>query len=357
MIALASGTPLNSPSATLPPTTAPVATPTAPAAPVDPDLLFTNPSIDAASGWGQLNVKKAAFDLSGGSLASTYEKKGSWAYAVRELAAPETVVRVGGAFTSSGLGYFGWLCGDSSSGRYYGAVPETDGSLVFIDGGYSGVEPLERYEDLGAPILAGTTTKLGIECAVDHGTLWIQAFLGDGAPIAVHEEEVDDVAHFDVVGMYGEALEPGFAMTVRDVWARAAGGATGALPFDALPVADYAAPVAPDGCQQAPRAGDEQIALECYIQDEGTGPELLALATYPDAATMAGAYAATSGSSCPGAPAPAPWSRGSTRCVAQDVGIRLEWTDSTLNLVASMIDFDGDFAATDLVRQELLAAN
>ena len=358
MIALASDTPLNSPSASFAPTAAPVATPAVAPAPIDRDLLFANQTIDAVSGWGQLSVKRAAFDISGGSLASTYERKGSWAYAVRELAAPETVVRVGGTFTSSGLGYFGWLCGDSATGRYYGAVPETDGSLVFIDGGYAGVEPLERYEDLGAPILPGSTTILGIECAIDHGTLWMQAFLDSGEPIAVHEEAVDDVAHFDVIGMYGEALEPGFTTAVSDVWARGAGGATGALPFDAVPVVDYAAAAAPDGCQQATRSGNESVALECYLQDEGTGPELIELSTYPDQASMDAAYAASSSaSSCPGAPPPTPWSRGSMRCVAEHVGIRLEWTDSSLSLMGTLVDFDGNYEATLGVQEEMLAAH
>ena len=341
------------------PTPSAVVTPPTSPAPIDRDLLFANQTIDATSGWRQLNVKKAAFEISDGSLASTYEKKGSWAYAVRELAAPETTVRVGGRFSSSGLGYFGWLCGDSSTGRYYGAVPETDGSLVFIDGGYSGVEPLERYEELGAPISNGATTTMGIECVIDHGTLWIEAFLDDGELIALHEEsEVTDVTRFDVIGMYGEALEPAFTMTVDNVVARGAGGSTGALAFSDLPVASYAAPVAINGCVDAPRTTDETVGLECFLQDEGTGPEMIQLATHPDSASMDADYQTGAASStCPDAPAAATWARGSERCVAQHVGVRLEWTDTRLNLTGSVVDFDGDYATTNATLQGMTSAN
>lgn len=354
---MASGIPLGSPTTTPQPTPGAVVSPPASVQPIDPDLLFANPGIDVSSGWRQLNVKKAAFEMDGGRLASTYEKKGSWTYAVRELATPETVVRVGGEFTSSGLGYFGWLCGDSSTGRYYGAVPETDGSLVFIDGGYTGVEPLERYEDLGGPISNGVTTVMGIECTIDHGTLWIQAFVGDGEPIAVHEEEVDDIAHFDVVGMYGEALEPGFTMAVDNVTALWAGGATGAVPFSALPVIDYAASAAPDGCQESTRTGDELVAVECYRQDEGAGPEFIQLAAHPSTASMNEAFSRDEAAvSCPDS-APTTWSRGAIRCVAQSVGIRLEWTDETLGLVGRLVDFQGDELTTNATLQGMLAAN
>jgi len=330
----------------------------------DEDLLFADETIDAASGWRQLNVHNAAFDLANGELASTYVKKGSWAYAVRQLDAPETVVGIRGDFTSSGLGYFGWLCGDSATGRYYGAVPETDGSLVFIDGGYAGVEPLERYEDLGAPISNGANTSFGLECAIDHGTLWMEAYLDDGEPIAVHEaEDVTDVSRFDVLGMYGESLDPPFTTSVTNVVARGTHDATGSVSFAALPLASYASPAAVSTelgdvtCLDTP-ASNAAASVNCYLQDEGDGPELLQLTSYSDPDAMHTAFAAEhSHEACPKAPAPTLWSRGAVQCVTQHVGIAVEWTDSSLNAVGRLIDFDGDYAATQPVWSEIVSAN
>jgi hypothetical protein len=363
-IALASDIPLDSPTSTSGPTQAPESTPPPGSNTADVDLLFADEAIDGASGWRQLNVHNAAFDLEDGELASTYVKKGSWAYAVHQLGVAETVVRVGGRFTSSGLGYFGWLCGDSSAGRYYGAVPETDGSLVFIDGGYGGVEPVERYEDLGAPIASGVKTMFGLECAIDHGTLWMQALL-DGEPIAAHEvENVTDATRFDVLGMYGESLDPPFTTSVTDIVARGTNDGTGSISFAGLPLANYAQPAAASAesgelsCLEAPLSSAATAAVTCYLQDEGNGPELLQLSTYADAPGTAAAYASDDHKPpCASGLSTTLWSRGVVRCVSQPVGIDLEWSDSALNVVGHLIDFDGDTTATQSVWTTIVSAN
>jgi hypothetical protein len=342
----------------------PAPAPSTDASNADADLLFADETIDAASGWRQLNVHNAAFDLENGELASTYARKGSWAYAVRQLDAPETVVSVGGDFTSSGLGYFGWLCGDSSTGRYYGAVPETDGSLVFIDGGYAGVEPLERYDNLGTPIGNGATTTFGLDCVIDHGTLWMEAFVDDGQPIAIHEaQDVTDVTRFDVLGMYGESLDPPFTTSVTNIVARATHDGTGSVSFAALPLANYAQPAGSNtatteiSCLDAPAPEGTAAAVNCYLQDEGQGPEMLRLASYTDAASMQKVYAQNQADACPAAPAPTLWSRGSVRCVTQRVGIDLEWTDSSINVIGQLVDLDGDYGSTEPVWSQIVSSN
>jgi len=358
-VAVVSEVPFVSPPPFATPSFLAVASAPATAAPSDPDLIFADETLDAASGWRQLSVNKAAFGFASGALSSTYEKKGSWAYAVRQLTSPETVLRVGGQFSSSGLGYFGWLCGDSSTGRYYGAVPETDGSLVFIDGGYEGVEPLERYEDLGAPITDGSATKMGMECAINHGTLWLEAYMDDGEPIAVHEEGVEDVTRFDVIGMYGEALEPGFTTAVDEVSARGTDDPAGSLSFSAVPLAGYGAVAssAETACVETPVSGPNVTSVTCYLQDEGDGPELLVLTGYPDADAMDAAYEGGEVSACADAPAPTLWSRGAVRCATQRVGTDVQWTDSSLDLVGHLIDFDGDAAATQSAWGDIVGAN
>lgn len=337
------------PTITLPPiersTPAPTAAPSA--SPKVGDLLFDDARLDAGSGWQQLNAHLASMSFAGGRIASTYEKKGSWAYAVREIATPQSVVRVSGTFASVGRGYWGWLCGDSISGRYYGAVPETDdGSLVFIDGGYDGVEPLERYENLGASVISGQSTSFGLECTIDHGSLWLEASV-DGEPIAVHEEQVDDVTRFDVVGMYGEALEPGFTMSGGDVSAYGSGGASGATSMAAASlIAGLPTPIAHD-CVERPVDDVQLLSVRCYMQDEGAGAELAQLTSYPSADAMAAAFGDDLGSAspCAGSAVPVNWSHGELRCIAQAVGTRLDWTDETTAMLGSLVDFDGDAPA------------
>jgi hypothetical protein len=320
-------------------------TPSPTASPNTGDLLFRDAQLSAARGWQELNLNKASMAFADGAIDSTYEKKGSWAYAVRELQTVQAVVRVSGTFASVGRGYFGWLCGDSISGRYYGAVPETDdGSLVFIDGGYDGVEPLERYENLGRPVVSGQSTSFGLECTVDHGTVWLEAFVGDGEPIAVHESEVDDVTRFDVVGMYGEALAPGFTMTGGNVSAFGSGGASGATSIAAASfIATLPLAVGTD-CVERPVDDDRLVSVRCYIQDEGAGAEFFDVTQYPDEDAMNGAFDAAAPSAttpCSSAVAAQTWTSGQLRCVAQTVGVRLEWTDARSLSVGRIVDFDG----------------
>ena len=331
------------------PSASPIEAPTATAGPTPPPgLLFADPTLDESSGWNELSASNAAFSFAAGILASTYDKKGSWAYAVHELPAPETVVRVSGSFTSSGAGYFGWLCGDSSTGRYYGAVPQTDGSLVFIAGGYDGVAPLERYDNLNVALTDGQTTQLGLECVIDHGRLWLQAFLGADDPIAVHEQDVTDVTHFDVIGLYGESLQPPFAMSVSDVTAYGKGGSTGATSLPAAALIAGVADTTSADCVETLPSAEALVGVDCYVQDEGAGPEFLELDQYRDPGAMQAAFdLENTAQQCIGAPARAAWANGAVRCVGQTVGLRVEWTDGRSNVLGRLVDLDGDFAATD----------
>ena len=351
--------------ATLAAFTAPPPTPAASAPPIEtpsvtaspappPGLLFTDPEIDASSGWNELNAKDAAFSIANGRLSSTYARKGSWAYAVHELPSPQAVVRVSGSFTSSGAGYFGWLCGDSSTGRYYGAVPQTDGSLVFIAGGYDGVKPLERYDNLNVALTDGQTTQLGLECVIDHGRLWLEVFLGTADPIAVHEEDVTDVAHFDVIGMYGESLQPPFATAVDDVTVYGMGGSTGAMSLPAAALATSVVDATPADCVEDSPTASAVVEVDCFLQDEGAGPELLELAQYRDPGQMQSAFDAANGAQqCVGATPRAAWQNGAVRCVGQMVGVRIEWTDGRSIVTGALVDFDGDVAATEIAWRAL----
>lgn len=311
--------------------------------------------IDDASGWLQLNVKNASMSFASGALNSTYVKKGSWAYAVHELDSAQSDVRVVGDFKTTGLGYFGWLCGDSATGRYYGAVPETDGSLVFIAGGYDGVFPLERYEDLGAPTASGSTTRMGVECVKDHGTVWLEAFLDDGTTVALHEEEADDVTRFDVVGAYGESLDTTFAMSVSNIAAYGSGGATGAVPLGVAQLITAVPAVYRVDCARPPSTTvASRPAAGCYVEDEGDGAEMVDLFGFETTGALNTAFDGTAGTlpegSCAIGPAQSTWStaagHGRMACTSLPFGMRLSWTDETTQTLGSALDLEGDYAKT-----------
>jgi hypothetical protein len=264
-------------------------------------------------------------------------------------------VRVVGDFTSSGLGYIGWLCGDSVTGRYYGVAPETDGSVVFIDGGYDGVEPLERYDALDEPTANGAKTTMGLECFVDHGTVWLEEFLNDGTTVALHAGEASEVTRFDVVGAYGEALEPGFTMSVTNVTAVGSGGATGALPLDVAHLIDQVPEAYRVACTRPPSLVDRaNPSARCFVQDEGDGAEVVDVSQFADREAMNAAFDAQLGSA-PSGPCATPaaqstWStatgNGRYGCKSLPFGMSLVWTDEATNVLGSVVDLEGDYSKT-----------
>jgi hypothetical protein len=340
--------------ASAPPTASPVTPPPSPIASLSAQELFADDVLDANSGWQQLSVKQAYFAFTTHGLASVYDKKGDWAYAVHELERPQADVMVTGDFRSSGLGYFGWLCGDSTSGRYYGAVPETDGSLVFIDGGRDGVNPLERYEDLSAPIADDELTTLSLECVTDGATVWLAAYI-DGALVGLHDEDVTDVHRFDVVGAYGESLEAGFAMSVERAAAFGSGGLTGAIPFTAAKLLHELPDAYLADCDVPPQtSGVHDMTVRCYLQDEGAGAEMADFAQLDESA-LADAFttlmaAGTGLASCSVRPSPSTWStvaaHGRVGCTRLAAGIELVWTNEIDGTLGVVHDLEGDYAAT-----------
>jgi hypothetical protein len=324
--------------------------------------LFEDDLLDASSGWQQLSVKKASFAFTTHGLASLYDTKGAWAYAVHELERPQADVMVTGDFRSSGLGYFGWLCGDSTSGRYYGAVPETDGSLVFIDGGRDGVEPLERYEDLSAPIADDALTTLSLECFTDGNVVWLAAYV-DGVLVGLHDEDVTDVHRFDVLGAYGESLEEGFTMSLERASAFGSGGLSGAIPFAAADLLGEVPDVYRGDCDVPPRPTDaETVTVRCYLQDEGAGAETAEFtqlngSALDDAFTTLTAPETGLGP-CSIGPAPSTWStvgsHGKVGCTRQVAGIELVWTNAIDGSLAVVHDLEDDFGATTLQWQEAI---
>jgi len=102
-----------------PPTTSPSAEPGT------RDLLFNDDMTDSSSGWQELNENFATITYDSGVLAFRYNKAQSWAYTIRNLDAPETTLLPAANFAPQSDGIFGLLCGDSASGKLYGAVADT----------------------------------------------------------------------------------------------------------------------------------------------------------------------------------------------------------------------------------------
>ena len=227
------------------------ATPSAPPA----SALFDDRGLGEPESWLELGASGSLNRDDGGSLLSTYSKRLGWSFLVRELAKPQTVVQASAVFTSHDVGYFGWMCGDLRSGEYYGAVPETDGSIVFVEGDRDGVDALERYEDLGLEIADGVPISVGLICALtpDHELVVIPTG-PKGEPLGVYVEEAEGYNSFDVLGVYGESLSKQFTLSVDDAVAYGAGTRTGAWSLGATGMMTHVPPALSTACVEMPGA-------------------------------------------------------------------------------------------------------
>jgi hypothetical protein len=351
--------------ATATPTTAPTVTPAATAQPTpgtDPlsrDLLFTDDFSDPASGWDTLNEPIASIDYDTGVLAFRFNQVG-WAYTVRDLDAPVAVVRPVAQFIPGGDGIFGLMCGNSD-GVFHAAVIGTDGGWVFARIDAAGVSVLARDDAAGIDVPVSDATGFGLQCtANDDGSLNMELVIPSLGPIAAHSVPDAGASSFGVVGLYGEALEAQFSMAVQGA---AAFGveATGQPSAGAQELLTHVPTEFQVGCAESPVpplfTEPASFVVTCLLQTAGDGAELAEYVQFATKEDMDAAYqervetfGAPSEGSCQAGPNETTWSindvqLGRVQCGPQLKGVRYDWTDDRLNILSTLVDFDGDYAA------------
>ncbi len=365
--------PTEEPTASTGPTVTPAPSSGAPVS----DLLFDDLMNDPQSGWDQLTLDFASIGVSAGALRIQIDQAGAWAYTIRELAAPQAVLRPVAIFTPNDDSAFGLLCGNTD-GILFGSVINTAGVLTFFkvtptaDQGPLITKLGDEFDlslDVDVPLNASST--FGIQCTgSDNGLVRIEALLKGAGPVAIYQSDVADPdvpASFSVMGIYGEARNDNLEIDVDEA---------AAFGLDALttPSADAQAllthvPAAwQSTCAQnpvPPLFGESaNVALICVLQTSGPGAELAEYVTFANVDDMQAAYQSridefgveSTGLCGSGNPNETNWTinengtdveHGRVQCAPQSVGIRYDWTDDRLNILASLVDFDaaGDYAA------------
>lgn len=347
------------------PTNNPAGTPGAPSsvAPAtisDRDLLFSDDMTDASSGWDELNEDFATITYDTGVLAFRYDKNKAWAYTVRKLAGPETSLVVASEFMPQSDGIFGSLCGDSTTGKFYGAVVDTNGGLIFLETDNGTIKALDRQDKLGLDVQLNVKTPLAVKCiANSDGDVVLSAGLSMTGPVGVHLEKAAGPTSFDVVGLYAEALSDGYTLAVDDAAAFGVGGSDGTMSAGAQQLMTHIPAEMQRNCSESPLFSDTATyVVNCLLQPSGKGAELAQYEQYDTKDAMDAKYqdivstfGTTSTGTCQSGPNETDWSisgttYGRVECVPQKVGIRFDWTDDRVNILSSLIDFDGDYAST-----------
>jgi hypothetical protein len=339
-------------------TEGPSAQPTAGTA--DRDQIFTDDMSDPASGWQQLNEDFASITYDSGVMAFRYNQDQAWAYTVRHLDTPETTLLPAADFSPQSEGIFGVLCGDSASGRLYGAVVGTDGTLVFLETDSGAINVLDRQDKLDLDVKVGDSNPMALECHADGtGGLTMIAGLSGTGPIATYHADTDAPSSFDVVGLYGEATADDYTLTVDLASLYGLGGADNTTSDGAQILLAHIPTDFQNNCWESPIfAEPADYKITCVPQSSGKGAEIERYLQFADKPSMDASYqdvvdafGVESTGSCKSGPNETGWSTndqpgGRVECAPQKVGIRFDWTDDLTSILAGLIDFEGSYKDT-----------
>jgi hypothetical protein len=192
-------------------------------------------------------------------------------------------------------------------------------------------------------------------------TLWME---GTG-PVATYETDAGPDT-FNRVGAYAEARGAETYVSLANVLAFGAGGATNEISDATSELMTHIPADWLDSCYQSPRppllGHTAEAVVTCFLGKPGSkGAEIAEYASYLAADEMDAAYQARlgafgsgdAGNSCDVGPTETTWNfgegtpdNGKLLCIDQFRGIRFDWTDTRLNILSSLVDFDGSYPDT-----------
>ncbi len=326
------------------------------------DLLFEDAFDDDSSGWGVGNTPGGDIAYVDGALQFSLPANGNWIWSRRNTGEINGTVRIVGEFTLLADGGVALLC--VSGDLLYGAMVSTGGGYSFVRIGADGAEILADDEAAGLDVAAGTPTRFVLECAgVATGSFRMQLWMIGTGPVGIYESD-EGPENFDRVGAYVEAAGDEFVARLEQVHAFGVTGAGGQLDTAGDELLAHVPDDWQESCFQSPvpalNADFATANLVCFLGQPGsTGAEVVEYAQFDSKADMDLAYqnrvetfgTGANGPSCQDGSGEHTYTIGDEDvgrilCVEQKVGLRFDWTDDRLNILASAVDFDGSFTST-----------
>ena len=298
-----------------------------------------------------------------GDLGFDTTAAGAWMWSRRVADSTSATMRVIGDFYPAGDGAFGVLC-DSGDTQLFGAVVGTDGSWAFISVGDNGAEKLLSDKSAGLDVLAGASNLVALECTgTATGALRLTLWLGKSGPIATYTQ-TEGPANFDRAAAYVEAASTGFSVAMDNVVMFGSRIEDGSLSPEGEQLLAHVPTDWQSSCYQGLRppylASTADAVVTCHLAAHD-GAEIAEYAAYSNADSMNAAYqsridAFGSGSganSCSTGSGEHSYNFGEGTpdvgrllCVEQFSGIRFDWTDTRLNIMSTLVDFDASYGST-----------
>jgi hypothetical protein len=262
---------------------------------------------------------------------------------------------------------FGLFCA-SGDDQLYGVVVDTFGAWKFATIGTTGAEALLEDEDAGLDVPVGDSTLIALECAgLATGKLRLTLWLENTGPVAIYEGD-EGPDNFDRTAVYAEALGSTTSVDLENVIAFGSGFGDNQVTDAAAELMTHIPDEWVDSCYQSVRpplfGSTAEAVVTCFIREPGdAGAEIAEYASYLTPEAMSDGYqkrvdafgTGDQTDSCEdgsgehsyhfGSDENAP-EAGRLLCVQQFRGIRFDWTDNRLNILSTLVDFDGSFAKT-----------
>lgn len=325
------------------------------------DLLFLDNMDDPASGWSDLNAELATVAYADSAVRISILRHPAYAYTERDLGAEYGVVLAVGEFNPSAQGSAGLLClatGEAgATGLAYGAVFTPVGGVIFISIDNGQIAVLENNDAVGVTLPVGASTIYGLACAgTSTGALRLVAFGAASGPLTSYQIDIGPET-FRAVGAYGESLEDGFNLDFQTVAVYGIPGSDVAMSPEGQELLTHVPADWQQLCIESPTSGTEAAAVVCFLQQDGTGVEIASYESYASNEAMDAAYqervtnyGVEPTGSCQSGPNETTWSidgvqYGNVQCAPQQVGIRVDWTDTRVGILSTLVDFEGDYGA------------
>ncbi len=302
-----------------------------------------------------------------GSLHLETSVDDAWLYSRRLAESRSATTRVIGDFYPTTDGRFGLLCalgdGLEDGDGIFGAIVGTDGSWAFVKIEDNVPEDLFGDASAGLPIVAGESNLVALECAgTATGALRLTLWLGQSGPVATWTQP-NGPESFDRAGAYIDATGEGFSVAMDNIIVFGSGTADGSYSPEGEELLTHVPADWQDSCYPGLvppyLVRTAEAVVTCFISGSNVeGVELAEYASFASAADMEEAYqervdAFGTGDgvdSCVDGSGEGTYTIGDVvsgrlLCVNQFAGIRFDWTDTRLNIMGSMVDFDPDYAA------------
>ena len=298
-----------------------------------------------------------------GALGFETSVTGAWMYSRRLADAASATMRVVGDFYPTNEGRFGPVCA-SGEDRLFGAIIGSDGSWAFVRIDNNGAEELFGDDSAGLDVASGASNLVALECAgTATGSMRLTLWFGRSGPVGTWTQD-NGPENFDRAGVYVDAASDNFSLEMDQVILFGSGIADGSYSPEGETLlahvpADWQSTCYP-GLRPPYLARTAEAVVTCLLSSSNAdGAELAEYAAYSSAADMEAAYqerieafgTGNGVSSCADSSGEGEYTIGGVEsgrllCVDQFAGIRFDWTDTRLNILSTLVDFDGDYGAT-----------